>query len=246
MQPLSKETTTESGAPPHEKTAALIVAGGQGRRLGGSVKKQFLHVLGKPLLAITIEKFQNCPAIDVIILVVPEAELALCERRVRDWQAGKVEQIIAGGDERHHSVRNGLAVVSADTRWVAIHDGVRPMVTAAQIVATLDAARETGAAILAVPARDTIKEVCEGRVTATLDRQRLVQVQTPQVFRKEIILEAYRQAFASGNFSTDDAALVEKIGIPVRVIHGDYRNIKVTSADDLLIVEALLRAEGKT
>jgi 2-C-methyl-D-erythritol 4-phosphate cytidylyltransferase len=245
MLPMSRETIQEEGGMLPEKTTALIVAGGQGTRLGGAIKKQFLSVLGKPLLAHTIEKFQNCPAIDAIILVVPEDELALSERLRRGWHAGKVERIVAGGAERHHSVQSGLTALSADCRWVAIHDGVRPMVTCDQIAETLRVARETGAAILAVPAKDTIKEIGNGLVTATLDRQRLVQVQTPQVFRKEIILEAYRQAFASGNFSTDDAALVEMIGVPVRIVSGDYRNIKVTSADDLLTLEALLRAEGR-
>jgi len=241
---MNKKTIRQkSGALP-EKATALIVAGGQGRRVGGTVKKQFLHVFGKPLLAYTLEKFQNCPAIGGIIVVVPEDELAGGERLLREWQIGKLERIVAGGRERHHSVQNGLTALSADCRWVVIHDGVRPLVTAAQIVATLEAARQTGAAILAVPARDTIKETDDGLVTSTLDRQRLVQVQTPQTFRKEIILEAYQQAFASGNFSTDDAALVEQIGVPVRIVPGDYRNIKITSADDLLILEALIRAQG--
>lgn len=225
------------------RTAALIVAAGEGKRFGGAVNKQFIEIHGKPILYYTLQKFQACPLIDDIVLVLPGNTLAKQTEIVKSWFLDKVREIVAGGPERHHSVQNGLALLNSDVGWVAIHDGVRPLVTVELIEATIIAAQGNGASIPGVIPRDTIKEIADDRVNATLDRSRLIQVQTPQVFAKEIILRAYQKAFEDQIFNTDDAALVERIGIPVAVVEGDHRNIKVTTPDDLIILDAYLQKE---
>ncbi|MBN2356981.1 2-C-methyl-D-erythritol 4-phosphate cytidylyltransferase [candidate division KSB1 bacterium] len=227
-------------------TTALIVAAGQSKRFGGTVSKQFYEIDGRPIIYYTLQKFQMCSMIDSIILILPESAIEEMQTSLKVWRMDKVGQIVAGGAERHHSVQNGLAALGEGVEWVAIHDGVRPLVTVAQIAAAIQAAQRHGAAILGVTPRDTIKEINHERVGATLQRQRLIQVQTPQAFSRDIIVRAYRQAFKSNHFSTDDAALVERLGVPVAVVPGDYRNIKVTTPDDVIVVHAYLHEEASS
>ncbi|HNW61009.1 MAG TPA: 2-C-methyl-D-erythritol 4-phosphate cytidylyltransferase [bacterium] len=219
---------------------ALIVAAGQGKRFGGAVSKQFINVRGRPLLWYTLRAFEACPEIGAVIVILPPDAVAERGAEIAGWGFAKYLLALAGGAERHDSVANGLAALPAESPLVAIHDGVRPLITPEIISACIAAAQEEGAAIAAVPPKDTIKEAEAGRITATLDRRRLVLVQTPQVFRSELIRKAYEEAFLRRAFSTDDAALVEALGHPVRVVAGDYRNIKVTSPEDLLFVNACL------
>ncbi len=222
------------------RCTALIVAAGQGRRFGGAVSKQFIPVHGKPLLWHTLQAFEACPEVEAVIVILPPGEVAERGAEIAGWGLVKFVFALAGGAERHDSVANGLAAVPPESDLVAIHDGVRPLITPAIISACIAAAQESGAAIAAVPPKDTIKGAEAGLVTTTLDRRRLVLVQTPQVFRSDLIRSAYEEAFRRNAFSTDDAALVEALGHPVRIVTGDYRNIKVTSPEDLILVNALL------
>jgi len=222
------------------KRVALIVAAGQGKRFGGAVSKQFVEVHGRPLLWYTLAAFEQCPAIDSMIVILPAAEIAARAEEIAGWGLTKFSAAAAGGAERHDSVLNGLQALPEEAELVAIHDGARPLITPAIIAACVSAAAECGAAFAGVAPKDTIKEAEGGMVTATLDRRRLVLVQTPQVFRVDLIRHAYDMAFDRGAFSTDDAALVEALGHPVRIVPGDYRNIKVTSPEDLLFVQACL------
>ncbi len=223
------------------KVAAIIVAAGSGKRFGGTVKKQFLEIKGKPILVFTLERFQSCEDIDEIVLVVPQAEMQFIKDRIlKEYPLSKIKQIVGGGQERYHSVYNGLNALSADVEIVAVHDGVRPFITIEKISRLICEAQIHGAALPAVKPRDTVKSCNQGFTSHTLDRDSLVLVQTPQVFKKELLLKAYRQAFASQQFGTDDAALVERSGWPVYIVPGDYDNIKITTVDDLFIAGKLL------
>jgi len=222
------------------KRVALIVAAGQGKRFGGAVSKQFVEVGGRPLLWYTLTAFERCPEIDEILVILPAGELGGRTAEIAAWGLTKFCAAVAGGKERHDSVFNGLQALSSQAGLVAIHDGVRPLISPELISACLRAAEECGAAFAGGAPKDTIKEVEGGLVTATLDRRRLVLVQPPQVFRVDLVRQAYDLAFERGAFSTDDAALVEALGHPVRVVPGDYRNLKVTSPEDLLFVKACL------
>jgi 2-C-methyl-D-erythritol 4-phosphate cytidylyltransferase len=182
--------------------------------------------------------------IDALHVIVPEAERAYCrDELVTRYGLAKVRSIIAGGAERQDSVRNGLAGCgAADDDVVLIHDGARPFFPTARIASLLAAAADCGAALLAIPAQDTIKEVANGQVLRTLDRSRLWQVQTPQAFRFAVIRDAHRQALEKGFAGTDDASLVEWQGNPVAVIPGSPFNLKLTTPEDLALARALLAA----
>jgi 2-C-methyl-D-erythritol 4-phosphate cytidylyltransferase len=216
------------------KTGAVIVAAGQGSRMRTAVSKQYLPLAGKPILVHTLLKFQAHPDIGVITVVVPPGD----ERQVREmadqFGCGKVRHIVAGGSERQHSVARGLATLRGEADLVLVHDAVRPFVTDAMITAACAAAATDGAAVLAVPVKDTIKVArADGTVESTPDRRSLWAVQTPQAFRLSLLLDAYEQAERDGFIGTDDAMLVERLGHPVRIVHGDYANIKITTPEDL-------------
>jgi 2-C-methyl-D-erythritol 4-phosphate cytidylyltransferase len=228
-----------------EKVAAIIVAAGKGLRFGGSLKKQFMELAGQPILYHSIMPFQNSELIQEIILVVPNTEIEAVREMARPWRMDKIKAIVAGGDERHHSVRKGLNSLSAEINIVLIHDGVRPLVEEAIINRVLQGVRQCGSAIVAVTPKDTVKSCRGGHIEQTLDRQKLLLVQTPQGFRRSIIEKAYDMAFAQHSFSTDDAALVEQMGKPVAAVAGDYRNIKITSSEDLAIAEVLMKEKTR-
>lgn len=223
---------------------AVIVAAGKGRRMGTEVSKQFLPLGGKEILAHTVEKFEKASAIRDIILVAGADSLQDVREMASDYGWKKVVSVIEGGKERQDSVYNGLKQVSADTEIVLIHDGVRPFVTEKIMEASILAAVEMGGCVAGVPAKDTIK-VCDGEniAIATPDRSTLWQIQTPQTFRKALILQAYEAARKEGFIGTDDASLAERSGYPVKIIMGSYRNIKITTREDLLIGEAFLKEE---
>ena len=227
----------ESSASP--LVGAVIVAAGSSRRMGG-VDKLFASLDGRPLLAWTMEVFQNCQAIHQVILVVSEQRLGAARHLAEQQGWSKVKQICAGGERRQDSVAQGLSRLS-DCGWVVIHDGARPCTTSDIIERGLAEAAHTGAAVAAVPVKDTIKVVSEGLVQETPNRQKLWVVQTPQVFRFDIIERAYRQPAGE---VTDDASLVEKLGQEVRVYMGSYDNIKVTTREDLAWAALLLRNRG--
>lgn len=222
---------------------AILVAAGKGRRMGTEISKQFLPLCGKEILAHTMAHFEQSPAIRDIILVIGGEMGADIEAMEREYGWKKLIAIATGGRERQDSVWSGLQQLPRDTEIVLIHDGVRPFVTAEMIENSIQTAWEMGACVVGVPAKDTIK-ICDAAqmAIATPDRNSLWQIQTPQTFRTEIIREAYEKAIAAGFSGTDDASVAEFGGNAVRVILGDYRNIKITTREDLLIGEVFLRA----
>lgn len=223
---------------------AVIVAAGKGKRMGTEISKQFLPLGGKEILAHTVEKLERAAGIRDIILVTGEDSIEDVRDMTKEYDWKKITGITAGGRERQDSVRNGLRLVSADTEIVLIHDGVRPFVTEEIVQMSIETAGEMGACVAGVPAKDTIK-VCnaENIAVATPERSTLWQIQTPQTFRRDLILAAYETAAKDGFVGTDDASLAEHCGYPVKVILGSYRNIKITTREDLLIGEAFLKEE---
>ena len=223
------------------KSAAIIVAGGKGKRMGTDISKQFIQVKNKPILAYTIEKFIESNLFEEIIVVLPENQLSYFEKEIKDKYFSRNEiKTVAGGVERQNSVFNGLKMISKNTDIVAIHDGVRPFIKTQDIEKTIKAAYKEGACILGVPVKDTIKECdTDKNVINTLDRKTLWAIQTPQTFKYNIIMEAYIKAEKSGFIGTDDASVVEKAGYKVVVTEGSYENIKITTIEDLIYTKKL-------
>ena len=223
---------------------AVIVAAGKGKRMGTEISKQFLPLNGKEILAHAVEKFEKAENIRDIVLVTGLESVQDVKDMTEEYGWIKVVSVVAGGKERYDSVWNGLQEVSEDTNIVLIHDGVRPFVTEEILNDSICTAMEMGGCVAGVPAKDTIK-VCNAENIAidTPDRSTLWQIQTPQTFRKELILKAYAKAKEDGFTGTDDASLAEYSGFPVKVIMGSYRNIKITTKEDLLIGEAFLKEE---
>jgi 2-C-methyl-D-erythritol 4-phosphate cytidylyltransferase len=231
---------------PHRVTA-VIPAAGLGIRMGLEEPKQYLELGGKPLLARTLRTFQECPLIDEIIIVVPEKDVDYClQQIVPRYQLSKVYKVISGGERRQDSVRNGIEAVADNCRWVLIHDGVRPFVSTELIKKVIKAARRFRAVITGLPVTETIKQAgSKGNVLRTLERRDLWLMQTPQIFRREDIHLAHQEALKRGwTEATDDAFLVEKMGISVKIIEGEERNIKITTPHDLQVARFLLSTES--
>jgi len=225
---------------------AVVVAAGRGTRMGTSESKQYLALGGKPILVRTLERFQRMPEISEIVLVTCKEDVARCEAYVREFGLTKVSAVTVGGKERQHSVLAGLRMLSPRIRIAAVHDAVRPFFPLEQTAACLKKAEQSGAAVLAVPVKDTIKTVdSSGKVESTPDRNSLWAVQTPQAFRLDLLLLAHRRAEEDGFIGTDDASLVERIGSDVYIVPGDYTNIKITTPDDLLWAERILQQMGE-
>jgi len=224
--------------------SAIIVAGGKGTRMGLPQNKVF-YELGKiPLLARTLLAFESCPLIQEIILVGREEEWPLCREIVNCFSITKLIALVPGGTERQHSVYNGLRAVSQKSNMVAIHDAARPFVTQAALQSVIEAATFHQAAALGVRCKDTVK-LCDGNQTIeeTLPRHNLWLVQTPQVFEKNLLLQAYDNI--GDAVVTDDCSVVEQFGIYPLIVEGDYSNIKITTKEDLLFGEWLLQnADG--
>jgi 2-C-methyl-D-erythritol 4-phosphate cytidylyltransferase len=221
----------------HQKTAAIIAAAGRGERMGGK-DKMFAPLAGKPVLAWAVDTFQKCTLIDQIVIVLAENDLEKGKKLAGELGWSKVTDICPGGEERQQSVAAGLGRLK-DCQWVVIHDGARPLVTEALIKEGLEAAEETGAAVAAVPVTDTIKLTDDnGFVMGTPPRKSLWAVQTPQVFRFDIITEAHQKA---DGMATDDASLVERLGYRVKLFMGSYDNIKITTQSDLKLAEILVK-----
>lgn len=226
------------------KTFALIPAAGMGKRMGASINKQYLQLGDVPIVARTISIFEQAPFIDGIFLVIPEEEIPYCrEHVVEACGFRKVLEIIPGGKERQNSVMNGLNALQRLAQKddvVLIHDGVRPFITQSLLQESIAVALSNDGALVAVPVKDTIKTVRDGIVVDTPSRAALWQAQTPQSFRFNIIHTAHLSAERDGFVGTDDASLVERQGGAVRVVRGDYRNIKITTPEDLVLAEAFL------
>src|SRR5580765_2683772 len=225
---------------------ALVPAAGRGLRMGGSVPKQYLSIGGEPLIVQSLRTLQAAPVVGQIILAVPPADIEYCEREiVLRHRFTKVTKVVAGGAERQDSVRHALAQVPSDTDIVLIHDAVRPFVTQRMIEEVVAASRKEGAAIIALPMRDTVKQVrADGMIERTVDRTPLWLAQTPQALRRDWIETAHRNAHAEGVRATDDAFLVEWLGHSVAVVEGSGENIKVTRPEDLVIGEAILASRN--
>lgn len=225
--------------------SVVVPAAGQGKRMHAGINKTFLTLLGTPMLVRTMQKLSACSKVDEIIVAVGEDEVEGTRKLLEHVPNIKPFAIVAGGAERQDSVANGLRAVSFEADIVLVHDAARPMVSVETIEKVIDAAKETGAAIAAVPAKNTIKVVDEdGIVESTPERASLWEVQTPQGFKKDMLMEAYQNAYAEKFLGTDDASLVERLGYPVKVVMSDYRNIKITTPEDLLTAEAFLGSDA--
>jgi 2-C-methyl-D-erythritol 4-phosphate cytidylyltransferase len=224
------------------KVEALIISAGKGHRFIEGKKKQFHLLAEKPVLAHTIDKFETCPLIHSILLVVGQEDMDYCLKEIIEkYQYKKISQIVPGGKRRQDSVRNGIEVLSKDAEIVVIHDGVRPFVTKEMIEDSIRSAIRFGAVVLAMPVKETIKMAQpDGTVLKTLDRESLWQIQTPQTFRVNVIKEAYHKATEDGFAGTDDASLVERLGIKVHILPGSYTNIKITTPEDLILANLFL------
>ncbi|MBA7561532.1 MAG: 2-C-methyl-D-erythritol 4-phosphate cytidylyltransferase [Dehalococcoidia bacterium] len=219
------------------KAAAIIVAAGESRRMNG-IDKVLAPLAGRSVISYVLDAFDGCKSIDQIIVVVNEKSLESCRKLIAEERLSTPIDVCVGGKRRQDSVAAGLKQLKA-CGWVVIHDGARPLVTKDLIERGLEAAKETGAAVAAVPVTDTIKVAGEDRIVReTPPRQNLWAVQTPQVFRIDIISKAYQKAEGE---ATDDASLVEQAGFQVKLYMGSYDNIKITNPDDLLVAEALNR-----
>ena len=225
------------------KVTALIPAAGMGRRMGNAVAKQFLPLGDKPMLAHTLLAFQRASGIDEIIPILSEEDMESCLRDVIElYHITKVKTLVVGGRERQDSVANGLKKVEKDASIVLVHDGVRPFVTQEMIKESVEFAKKGECVAVGVPLKDTIKEVDDkGIVRSTLERSRLWAIQTPQTFPVKILRRAYEESYRNKTCGTDDATLVERTGGKVRVIMGSYENIKITTPEDLILAEEILR-----
>ncbi len=222
---------------------AVIVAAGRGTRMNTDINKQYIEIAEKPILARTVEVFESSRHISEIILVVNESDIMYCKQSIVDMcGAVKVKAIVSGGEERQNSVYNGLCEIDKACDVVVIHDGARPFVTHKIISDSIEAAGRYGASCVAVPVKDTIKAGDhEGFISSTLERSVLWSVQTPQSFRYRLIMDAHIKAEAEGFYGTDDAVLVERLGVRTRLIMGSYENIKITTQEDLVLGEAIAR-----
>ena len=217
---------------------AVIVAAGRSTRMGG-VDKTFAPMLGLPLVAHTVDRFENCPLVDQVVLVLAEDSLEQGRKLVQEQGYKKIAHVCAGGARRQDSVKNGLDLLSP-CDWAIVHDGARPCFDQDMLQRGMDAASECGSAVAGVPVKDTIKRISPDQmVDETPDRALLWAAQTPQVFRYSLLMEAHDNCPQD---VTDDAAMVESLGHPVKMFQGSYENIKVTTSDDLVIAEAFLKA----
>lgn len=225
------------------KVSAIVPAAGNSQRMKGCLKeKPYLRLGDRPILAHTLEILDKSQAIEEIVVVASKANIESIENEViARYSIGKVKKVVLGGPTRFHSVYNGLKYIGADVDFVLVHDAVRPFITHDLITASLEAARDFGGAVVAVPEESTTKDVGEDLfINSTLNRERLWRVQTPQAFRRDLLARGYESAINAGIIPTDDSALVERLGHKVKVLMGSYYNIKITTPEDLLIAEAIL------
>ncbi|MEG2304508.1 MAG: 2-C-methyl-D-erythritol 4-phosphate cytidylyltransferase [Lachnospiraceae bacterium] len=231
-----------------EQCTAIVLAAGQGKRMGTDIQKQYLHIEGNPILYYSLQVFQQSPIIDRIILVVGRGQKSYCEKEiVNNYKLDKVKSIVIGGAERYQSVWNGLQKTPRDG-YVFIHDGARPFVDEPMIERVYQMVQECDACVVGMPVKDTIKIVdAGGYANETPDRDYVWMVQTPQVFKSELIQDAYAKLMKkSGVKVTDDAMVVEEmLGKSVKLVEGSYQNIKITTPEDLGVAELFLNKKHK-
>ena len=222
--------------------SVVFPAAGQAHRMQVGLNKVFLTLAGKPMLLRTLLTSSKVPDVGELIVAVGADEVEPVTSLLGRVKGLAPWRVVEGGTERQYSIRNGLALVSEEADIVLVHDAARPLIRRDTIEELIRVVRAEGAAIIAVPEKNTIKIAAEdGTVAATPPRSSLWQVQTPQGFRKDILMEANRKADEDGFLGTDDASLVERLGVPVRIVRGEYSNIKVTTPEDMVVAEAILR-----
>jgi 2-C-methyl-D-erythritol 4-phosphate cytidylyltransferase len=232
------------------RIAAILPAAGMGTRMGAETPKQFLELGGVPLVIFTLQRLAACSAITHFYIATLPEEIAALELRASKEKLGRPVRVLRGGTTRQESVARALEEVPADTEIVLVHDAVRPFVTREQVERVIAEARKCGAAILGIPATDTIKEVKRvsqpedvALITATIRRERIVLAQTPQAFRYALLREVFASAAKDGATASDEASLVERLGHDVHVVHGSDRNIKITRPADLELARFYLQQE---
>lgn len=229
------------------KTCAILVAAGKGERLCQKIPKPFVMLNDRPMIYYSLNVLSESELIDHILVVVAKDNIAYCQREiVEKYEFTKIDKIIEGGAQRQDSVYNGLKAVLPDTDLILIHDGARPFVTHQLIEETIVSAKEAGAAIVGVSPVDTIKSINGGQwIEETLARESLVMIQTPQVFNYALLKDAYEKAYQDNFYATDDALLVRRLGGMVKLVKGDYENIKITFPYDLLTAEVILKIRSE-
>lgn len=224
---------------------ALVPGAGMGRRIGPSARKPFFEIGGLPIMAHTLKLLQSITAITEIIPILRDSDMEDTLALMESYGIDKVRRIASGGAERQDSVYNGLKLLKDGTDIVLVHDAVRPFASRKMVEEIIQVASTGTGAVPGVPVKDTIKEIDDGGiVSSTLQRNRLIAVQTPQAFPCVMLQKAYDQAAAEGFLATDDAALVEHMGECVKVVEGSYENIKITTIDDLVLAESILQRKG--
>ncbi len=228
------------------KTIAIVPAAGKGVRMNHSLSKQYLPLGGEPIIARTLLALQSFALIDEIVVAVRKEEKDYCHKEIIEkFNITKVHKLIEGGERRQNSVHNALEAVGEGCNLVVIHDSVRPFITEHILMEAVAQANVHKASVVAVPVTDTVKEAkYHGFIEKTLSRENLWAVQTPQVFKYGLILEAHEQAKKDNFIGTDDASLVERMGHPVKVVEGAPDNIKITRPEDLIMAEAILQELG--
>jgi len=237
------------------KVAVILPAAGLGTRMGknaaektGTSRKQFMLLEGSPILMHTVRKFAACDRVSEIVVAVRAEDIEWVEEMLPREAPGARVRVVEGGNSRQQSVENALQAVTPDTDLVAVHDAVRPFIDPETIDRVITEAAETGAAIVGVPAVDTVKQVSRGtahvKIRATLPREKLVMAQTPQVFRYDLLARAFESAREDGFIATDESSLVERLDVEVSVVPGTDRNIKITKPGDMELARLFLRDES--
>lgn len=231
------------------KTTAIVLAGGSGKRMNSTVKKQFLQILGKPLLYYALKAFEDS-FIDSVILVASEEDIEYCQKEIIErYHFYKVKKIVSGGKERYHSVANGV-IAAGECDYIFIHDGARPFVTQDILMRLLEEVQNSKACVAGMPVKDTIKIAdTDGYIETTPKRDLVWMIQTPQVFSYELIYKAYTillqeetALLEKGISITDDAMVVETLlGEKVKLVEGSYKNIKITTPEDISVAEGFLQ-----
>ncbi len=223
--------------------SVVIPAAGRGKRMNAGKNKLFIDLQGEPVIVHTLKVFDRDPDCTEMVLAVHKEERGEFQKLISRIGFKTEIKLAAGGKERQDSVYSGLKETTGDI--ILVHDGARPFITGSMTGRLAEAAAEHGAAIAAVPVKDTIKKAESGFVTETVDRSTLMMVQTPQAFRRDLILKAHEHARKTGFIGTDDASLAELLGFPVKITEGSYRNIKLTTPEDLIFAEAILAQKAK-
>ena len=234
------------------RIAAILPAAGLGTRMGADTPKQFLELAGTPIVILSLRRIAACPLVTDILVATRADEVARLEERIAREKFKQPVRVLKGGDSRQDSVACALREVREGTEFVLVHDAVRPFVTVEQIARVIEEARRCQAAILGIPAMDTVKEVKRGSlpedvalITATVPRERVVLAQTPQVFSTKLLKEAFARAEADGVTASDEAGLVERLGHDVHVVLGSERNLKITKPADMDLARFYLEREAR-